>query len=341
MTLARRWGRGGDRRCPRLRHARARLTGALPHDHLCDLLRDRAAAELGVRSPAAPVAGVHPDRELRLLRLVERAVRAAARGRVAVEPGDGAGDRPHRHRAGAQDRPGGRGRRRPGCARLLQVHRLLPVVGPGRARPLRRCLQLAAARRSRCRSGSRSSPSRRSPTWSTPTAARCGRWAGWTRCVYISYFPHLVAGPIVRASEFMPQIARRLDPRRIPVGPRLHPDPGRRVQEGGAVRSALEPDRRPRVRRAQAALRTGDAAGDVRLRRPDLLRLQRLHRHRHRHRPAAGHPLPAELRRAVHRHLAARLLAALAHDPVAVPARLPVHPAGRQPQGHRGAPTST
>ena len=137
-------GRGGDRRCPRLR-ARARLTGALPHDHLCDLLRDRPAAELGVRSPAAPVADIHPDRQLHLLRLVERAVRAAARGSVVVEPGDGAGDRPHHHRAGTQDRPCGRGRGRPGRARLLQVHRLLPVVGPGRARPRRRCLQLAAA----------------------------------------------------------------------------------------------------------------------------------------------------------------------------------------------------
>jgi alginate O-acetyltransferase complex protein AlgI len=33
--------------------------------------------------------------------------------------------------------------------------------------------------------------------------------------VYLSFFPHLVAGPIVRASEFLPQIRRRIDPRRI------------------------------------------------------------------------------------------------------------------------------
>ena len=33
--------------------------------------------------------------------------------------------------------------------------------------------------------------------------------------VYLAFFPQLVAGPIVRASEFMPQLAKRLDPRNI------------------------------------------------------------------------------------------------------------------------------
>ncbi len=56
-------------------------------------------------------------------------------------------------------------------------------------------------------------------TYVVDTYRRQMRPVGWLdACVYISYFPHLVAGPIVRASEFMPQIARRLDPRRIPVG---------------------------------------------------------------------------------------------------------------------------
>ncbi len=34
--------------------------------------------------------------------------------------------------------------------------------------------------------------------------------------LYVSFFPHLVAGPIVRASEFVPQLHERSDPRRIP-----------------------------------------------------------------------------------------------------------------------------
>lgn len=33
--------------------------------------------------------------------------------------------------------------------------------------------------------------------------------------VYLSYFPHIVAGPIVRASEFIPQLKRRHDPRHV------------------------------------------------------------------------------------------------------------------------------
>ncbi|MBA2282284.1 MAG: MBOAT family protein [Acidimicrobiia bacterium] len=34
--------------------------------------------------------------------------------------------------------------------------------------------------------------------------------------LYLSFFPHLVAGPIVRASEFQPQLREPADPRRIP-----------------------------------------------------------------------------------------------------------------------------
>jgi alginate O-acetyltransferase complex protein AlgI len=36
--------------------------------------------------------------------------------------------------------------------------------------------------------------------------------------VYISFFPHLVAGPIVRASEFLPQLRQPRDPSRVAVG---------------------------------------------------------------------------------------------------------------------------
>src|SRR4051812_36489120 len=36
--------------------------------------------------------------------------------------------------------------------------------------------------------------------------------------VYISFFPHLVAGPIVRASEFLPQLKEPRDPNRVAVG---------------------------------------------------------------------------------------------------------------------------
>jgi len=36
--------------------------------------------------------------------------------------------------------------------------------------------------------------------------------------LYLSFFPHLVAGPIVRAREFLPQLARPIDPRDVALG---------------------------------------------------------------------------------------------------------------------------
>jgi D-alanyl-lipoteichoic acid acyltransferase DltB (MBOAT superfamily) len=36
--------------------------------------------------------------------------------------------------------------------------------------------------------------------------------------LYLSFFPHVVAGPIVRAREFIPQLATPRDPRRVAVG---------------------------------------------------------------------------------------------------------------------------
>src|SRR3954470_13263386 len=36
--------------------------------------------------------------------------------------------------------------------------------------------------------------------------------------VYLSFFPHLVAGPIVRAREFLPQLATPRDPNHVAVG---------------------------------------------------------------------------------------------------------------------------
>ena len=36
--------------------------------------------------------------------------------------------------------------------------------------------------------------------------------------VYISFFPHVVAGPIVRAAEFLPQLEEKKDPRKVDAG---------------------------------------------------------------------------------------------------------------------------
>ena len=80
----------------------------------------------------------------------------------------------------------------------------------------------------------------------------------------------------------------------------------------------------------------GDPLRDLRVRDPDICRLQRVHRHRHRDRPAARLPLPPELRRSVHGPVPPGFLAEVAHDAVEVASRLPLHTSRRE-QGLRGA----
>ncbi len=116
--------------------------------------------------------------------------------------------------------------------------------------------------------------------------------------IYLSFFPHVVAGPIVRAREFLPQLERPRDPRDVAVGAAvvlIAVGPG---QEGGDRRHARARGRRPGVRGPRGLCRAGRLAGGVRLRGPDLLRLLRLHRHRDRRRAADGLRVPAELPRA-------------------------------------------
>ncbi len=176
-----------------------------------------------------------------------------------------------------------------------------------------------------------------------PTAARSSRSTRSTSPSTCSFFPHLVAGPLVRAAEFAAPAA--------PAGPtraRIDATRAFRLIVAGLFKKVVvsrylastgssttsSPTRPPQ--------RARDPVRHLRLHVPDLRRLLRLHRHRHRPRPAARHPLPAELRPPVPIALEpAGVLAPLAHDAVAVAARLPLHLARRQPQRRAGAPTAT
>ena len=73
---------------------RARKLMLFPDHHLRDLLRDRAAHVVGADAAPRLVAGVHAGRELRLLCVVGLAVRLPARGVDRRQPRGGAGDRP-------------------------------------------------------------------------------------------------------------------------------------------------------------------------------------------------------------------------------------------------------
>lgn len=46
----------------------------------------------------------------------------------------------------------------------------------------------------------------------------CGRGSTMDVAIYLSFFPHLVAGPIVRAREFLPQLATPRDPADVKLG---------------------------------------------------------------------------------------------------------------------------
>ena len=106
--------------------------------------------------------------------------------------------------------------------------------------------------------------------------------------VYLAFFPHLVAGPIVRAAEFIPQLRRpqavdRQQASRAAwlIGLGLF----KKVVIASNVATAIVD---PVFALPGQHSAPEIAAGDLRLRRADLRRLQRLHRHGHRHRPAAS-----------------------------------------------------
>ena len=73
--------------------------------------------------------------------------------------------------------------------------------------------------------------------------------------IYLSFFPHLVAGPIVRASEFLPQLKAPRDPHRVAVGAGLSLIGARPDQEGADRRHPRARARRPGVRRPRGLLR--------------------------------------------------------------------------------------
>ena len=109
--------------------------------------------------------------------------------------------------------------------------------------------------------------------------------------LFLLFFPHLIAGPIVRPADFLPQlrVLQRWDwtearARRAALRAGLH-------QEGGDRRPARAPGRSG-LRRAGGLLERRAVGGDARLHAADLLRLLGLHRHGARLR-ARVRPAPA------------------------------------------------
>ena len=167
------------------------------------------------------------------------------------------------------------------------------------------------------------------------------RVASWIDVfLYLSFFPHLVAGPIVRPDELIPQLDVRRDPRHVDVAGASWLILGGLFKKVVVSSFLATHDRRPGVRRPGRVLRDrrvlrhrsayaiviyADFSGytDIAIGVAKLL----------------GFQFPQNFDRPVLGALAAGLLAALAHHAVAVAARLPVHPARRIEAGRGVAPT--
>ena len=108
-----------------------------------------------------------------------------------------------------------------GLLGVVQVLRVLRATRSTACSPASASAPAPAAARRRCRSGSPSSPSRRISYVVDVHCRRSSSPRG--RCdfaIYVAFFPHLVAGPIVRAREFIPQLASPRDRRGDPAAPR-------------------------------------------------------------------------------------------------------------------------
>ena len=149
-----------------------------------------------------------------------------------------------------------------------------------------------------------------------------------------AFFPHLVAGPIVRANELLPQLRTPRDPRAVLAGPGLFLIAGglikKTVVADELARRVVDPVYNDPVAHsggeillafyAFAAQIYCDFSGYTDMAIGTALLL--------------GFQLPQNFNRP-YAAVAAGLLAALAHHALALAARLPLHPARRQSKGER------
>ena len=200
--------------------------------------------------------------------------------------------------------------------------------GLRRRRPRCRCS------RSCCPSASPFTPSRRSTTPSTSIDGACRPSATWpTSCCSSSSFRTWwrarSSGRATSCRRFAG--AKHWDWTAPATWGRSY-FVARPVQEAGH-RRPHGPVRRSGVRQPRRLFGRGAAwIAVARLRRADLLRFLRLHRHGPGDGPHAGLQAGAELQHALPVGQRGGVLAALAHLAVELAARLPVHPAGRQPR---------
>ena len=169
---------------------------------------------------------------------------------------------------------------------------LLPVLGLGHLPQVFVQIILPPA--------SRSTPSRKSPTSSTCTTGKLKPASSLLDyALFISLFPHLIAGPIQRPSHLLPQVQQ---PRTWRSDKAFD---GLLLILDGLFRKVVIADNCALIANAAFGGKFGAPStlvvllGTLRIRVADLRRLQRLQRHRPRQRAVAGLPLHGEFPPAV------------------------------------------
>ena len=177
-----------------------------------------------------------------------------------------------------------------------------------------------------------------------PGDAYRGKVAGYRLphyALFVTYFPHLIAGPILHHKDMIPQLSARRASGRMPhlfcCGLII-------FAIGLFKKTCLADGIQPYVGAAFGPATPSFVAGLDRragLHLPALFRFLRLFRHGDRPVADVRHAPAAEFQFALQGHQHHRFLAALAHDAVAVPARLSLYPARRQPPWRGRCATST
>ena len=160
--------------------------------------------------------------------------------------------------------------------------------------------------------------------------------------LFVSFFPHLIAGPLVHHAEMIPQFKRGRTSRSAVLAAR-----GLAIFAAGLFKKVVIADNLAQF--VSPVFAHLDAGGGVTTpwawlatlaySLANLFRFLRLFRHGGRARAVVRHPAAGEFPLAVQGGVDHRILAALAHHAVALPARLPLHSARRQP-ARRTAPLS-
>ena len=310
---------------------------AVPDNRLRDLFRDRVPRELASPPVRHAVEAVHPRGELRLLQLVGLAIRLLAGGVDAVHGDRRVPRRPLGDRAGPARLARRDPRRRARTARLVQVLRVLLGQRRQRAPQARDSARhVPSCSRSRSPSGSRSSPSWRCQLRDRhlPPQARAGPLPSTSPCTSPSSRTSSPDRSCAARSCCPRSDGRATRPRPASTTPEAaYADPRRACSRRSSSRATCprrssrrsSPTRRSALGASRSSSPTWGYAVQI------YCDFSRLHRHRHRPAPCSSASASRQNFDAPYTATSLQDFWRRWHMTLSLAARLPVHPARRQP----------